>query len=644
MKRTILRYAALLSLLGMVPHRTLAVGERQAKAPTLREITTDTLQQLCGGRLPVYASGDGIWIEIPTCELRLTVQLDRGAGMRNRVLPNLPPFLLEADPATGMARVRIADTLRNRKFGTTPLPLARIAGSERLLVDIHECLYNSGPWYECSEGILRNQRYGHESLLGVEPTAGGTLMRIRVWYHVESPERSTEILMSSGALPLEISFYLTAGNTGEEIGSDRPKVGKESPIEVVVGSTLPEEYADVLQQAVAEYNRHHRRMPLQTVPGEEVIPLTTPYGISYDASADRLTVHTQRIPARNMPTFVRINLGAGSWEQEALRHSLRQSDSYRTLRQLLSDAQARRHNCLMDNIKETLEEAFGSAPKQFRPTPEPMTEKRLAREFRDLRKRMRMWNRFMSKEASHLTGSDTEIPAVALYEAMLAETQQLYAQMARQSRGMPLQNEILEWIIRGMITDAKGRFSIPLLRDNGLTASPSEMARRQSRIWKEVLAVTTPELLAGVPELFRQTLKEHGEEAFTMQDSFLVELERQVDTHPEFSATVEALERLYTQLSDGRGSATALFAELERLRLEKIRIEINNLKDKQNNHEKDSVHMRANSGRNPGHGPEHSGEPDIEAIGWYGGFDEGCAEGRRGDCFVLGHVVQAVPG
>lgn len=573
MKRNIIRYAVLLALLGTVPHRALGLGERQAAAPTLREIATDTLQQLCGGRVPLYASGDGIWIEIPTCELRLTVQLDRGAGMRNRVLPGLPPFRLEADPAAGIARVQIADTLRNREFGATPLPLARNAGSERLLADIHECLYNPGMWYECSEGILRNRRYGHETLLGVEPTVDGTLVRVGVWYDVESPERSTEIQMPSGALPLEISLCLTAGDAGEETGSDRPKAGKESPIEVSVGSTLPEEYADVLQQAVAEYNRRHRRMQLQTVSGEEVIPLTTPYGISYDASADRLTVHTQRIPARNMPTFVRINLGAGSWEQESLHHSLRQAGSYRTLRQLLADAQARRRDCLTERFTEMLEEAFGCAPEQLRPTPKPMTEKRLAREFRDLRKRMRMWDRFMSQEATHLVGSDTEVPAVALYDAMLAETQQLYAQIARQSRGMPLQSGMLEWIIRGMIADAKGRFSTPLLRANGLTASPRETARRQSRIWKEVLEAATPESLAGIPELFRQTLEEQGEAAFSMQDSFLGELTRQLGSHPEFAPVTEALKKLYTQLSDGSGSATALFADLERLRLEKIKTE-----------------------------------------------------------------------
>ena len=573
MKRTLIRCAVLLILLGAVPHRTLAAGEQQATAPTLREIATDSLQQLCGGRLSLYTLGDGIWLEVPTCELRLTAQLDRGAGMRNRVLPSLPQFRLETDPEAGVARLQIADTLRSREFGTTPLPLARIAGSERLLADIHECLYNSGLWYECSEGILRNRRYGHEALLGVEPTADGMLVRIGVWYDVESPDRSTEVLISSGALPLEISFSLTAGDAGEEVGSDSPKAGKESPIEVVVGSTLPEEYADVLRQAVAEYNRRHRLMPLQPVSGEEVIPLTTPYGISYDASAERLAVHTLRSPEQEMPTFVRINLGAGSWEQEALRHSLRQASSYRTLRQMLTDAQIRRRDCLTDRFTMMLEEAFGTTPEQFRPTPEPLTEKRLAREFRNLGKRMNLWERFMREESSHLAGSDPEIPAVALYDAMLSETQQLYARMARQSRGMSLQSEMLEWIVRGVIADAEGRFSTPFLRDNGLTATPRETARRQSKIWEEVLATVTPESLAGIPELFRQMLEEPGEAVFAMQDGFLGELIRQLDAHPEFVPVAEALERLYTRLADGSGSATALFADLERQRLEKIRTE-----------------------------------------------------------------------
>lgn len=573
MKRTMIRCAVLLTLLGAVPHRTLAAGEPQAAVPALREIATDSLQQLCGGRLPLYSAGEGIWLEVPTDELRLTVQLDRGAGMRNRVLPSLPPFRLEADPEAGVARLQIADTLRSREFGTTPLPLARIAGSERLLADIHECLYDSGMWYTCNEGILRNRRYGHEALLGVEPTADGTLVRVEVWYDVESPERSTEIQMSSGALPLEISFCLTAGDAGEGIGSGSPKAGKAAPIEVVVGSTLPEEYADVLQQAVAEYNRRHRRMPLQTVCGEEVIPLTTPYGISYDASAERLGVHTRRCPEHEVPTFVRINLGAGSWERETLRHSLHQPGSYRTLRQLLSDSQLRRRDCLTDRFTEMLEEAFGCAPEQIGTDPEPQTEKHLVREFRDIRKRLGQWERFMREEASHLVGRDTEVPAVRLYDAMLAETQQFYAQMARQSRGMSLQSEMLEWIVRGLVADAEGRFSAPLLRNNGLAASPREMARRQSKTWNEVLAVATPEALAGIPELFRQTLEEHGEAAFAVQDSFLGELTRQLDAHPEFAPVAEALEKLYTRLADGSGSATALFADLERLRLEKIRTE-----------------------------------------------------------------------
>lgn len=562
MKRTIIRYAVLLTLLGAVPHPTRAAGGLPAAAPELREIATDSLQRLCGGRLPLYASGGGLWLEIPKGELRLAVQLDHGAGMRNRVLPSLPPFRIEADPTEGVARLRPADTLRGKAFRSTPLPLVRIAGTERLLAGIDECLYTSGEWYDCSVGILRNRRYGHESLPGVDTTACGTLVRIGVWYDVESPERSTEIQIPSGALPLEIELYLTVEQPAEK-----------HPAELVVSSTLPEEYADVLRMAVDEYNRRHRRMPLHTAAGGEVIPLTTPYGISYDAPEERITVHALRIAEEKMPSFVRINLGTGSWEQEALHHTLQEQLPYRTLRRLLTDAQTRRRQCLEDRFTEMLEEAFRPVPEQLRAVAETPTEKRLKREFRDIRIRLAQWERFMREEAPRLVGTGMEIPEATLYEAMQSEMQRLYVQLAEQSRGTSLQGKVLEWIARGLIADAEGRFSTPLLRDNGLTATPRETARRQDRVWKGVLASATPESLAGIPELFGRMLDEEGGAAFAMQESFLGELTRQLEKRPEFAPAARALEALYTQLADGSGSATALFADIERLRLEKIRTE-----------------------------------------------------------------------
>lgn len=187
MKRSIIHCAILLTLLGGL--QTASSAPRKAsntEAPT-RELPADSLRRICDGKLPIYAAAGQLWLEIPKQEVRLTVQIDRGAGMRNRPLRCLSAFRLAADPQTATVRMVPGDSLSMQDLGQAVLPLLRIAGTERLLAGIDPGLYESGIWYDCSGSILRQRRQGHEQLLGVEPTTDGCLVQIGVWYDVEAP-------------------------------------------------------------------------------------------------------------------------------------------------------------------------------------------------------------------------------------------------------------------------------------------------------------------------------------------------------------------------------------------------------------------------------------------------------------------------
>ena len=551
MKRTILRYALLLTL----PWADLTPGRASepmlSKQPVIEELAADSLQRICDGRLPIYTTGGEFWLEIPDCELRLLVQVDRGAGMRSRPVQSLTTFRLTADRKTGLARVQPTDTLTTAVSALTPLPLARVAGTERMLAGIGQAVLFSGKWYACDGGILRQQRIGHERLLGADTTRYGTRLRLEAWYDVESPERSTEIQLSAGALPLEISLLLEESHT------------TKTPREVVVSSNLPTEYAEAVRRAVAGFNRSHRQAPLTLHRGDEILPLTTPLGITFDGTDERLTTAVRRNPQSGEVEFLRLCLGAAPWEREALHRALRIGIPYRRLRLWLTDADQRRSTCIDEALADVMTGIFDPRAKEVTAS----SRKDLGKEFRRTRKQLDRWERFMRRERIPARGDHTETPAAVLYTEMLDRAQQLYLRLAEQSRGTALQGEIIEWIARGLIADGGGRFATPLIRANGQVIPPREAARRNKKVWKGVLAVASSRSLAGMERLFHSTLETSGPEAFAMQDGFVGELLEALPARPEFAATAEALERLYEQLADTADTETALFARLEGQRL-----------------------------------------------------------------------------
>lgn len=554
MKRTIIRYATLLALLGILPTATCTADARTSRSAALPELAADSLQRLCGGRLPVYAADGQLWMEIPEREIHLTVQVDRGAGMRNRPLRSLPTFRLAADPQTGSVRMVRDDSLTKDGLGERALPLARLAGTQRLLAGIDRGLYESGVWYDCSGGILRQRRQGHERLLGIDPTTDGCLVRIEVWYDVESPDRGTEIQMQSGALPLEIEIRLATVESTTAL-----------PRELVLASNLPAADVRALNEAVGIHNRTHRNAPLKTVAGNEILPLTTPYGISFDAAAERISTWIRRQEGTGTD-FVRINLGSAVWERVALIHALDDNGSYSKLRRNLSDPALRRHACLRDSLVSALNRAFDPASAE---ASKPQSEKTLVRELRHADRLFARWNRFMQKDADRLSTPEPEEQLEAIYRAMLDRSQRLYVQFARQSRGTLLESEILEWIARGLIADGQGRFAARLLRENSLTFTPHEMARRHAAVWERVLEETAAESLATIPELFNRMLSEADHATLRMQDAFVGALLKQLPDHPQYLPVAEALEALYDRATTASDVETALFARIEQQRLAK---------------------------------------------------------------------------
>lgn len=551
MKRMILRYAALLALLwaGLTPGQ--AAGRPETGDRVLPEIAADSLHRLCGGRLPLYTAGDELWLEFPETPLRLTVQVDRGAGMRSHPVQSLTTFRLTADPGANIVHVQPADTLPIPGSAPSPLPLARVKGTDRLLAGIGRAVLLTGDWYDCSGGILRQQRIGHERLLGADTTRHGTLLHVEAWYDVESPERGTEIQMSAGALRLEISLLL----------EENPTTAASRT--VVVSSNLPAEYAEAVRRAVEAFNRSHRASPLTLRRGGEILPLTTPLGITFDGVNERLATFIRRNPQNGEAEFLRLRLGIASWEREALREVLQGEIPYRRLRRLLTDAGLRRRTCLDAALTGALNEVFDPRAKEIASS----RRKDLGREFRTTRRVLERWERFMQREPISAPENNTETPEDVFYKEMLDRTQQRYLHLARKTRGTALQGEVVEWIARGLIADGERRFATPAMRSNGEALSPREAARRIRAVWKEVLAVASPRSLSGMGRLFRSTLEASGTEAFAMQDGFVSELLEALPSHPELAAAAETLEALYERMTGAADPETAIFARLQGQRL-----------------------------------------------------------------------------
>ena len=173
----------------------------------------------------------------------------------------------------------------------------------------------------------------------------------------------------------------------------------------------------------------------------------------------------------------------------------------------------------------------------------------------------------MRQDAARLATDESAEAVETIYRTMLDRLQRLYTQLAGLARGTSLEGEILGWVARGLMADEQGRFAAQLLRENTLTISRREAARRAVSVWKQVLAQTRPEALTRIEELFDGTLSEAGRAAFCMQDAFVEALLSLLPDHPQYRPTAEALETLYARIAGEADAETALFARIELQRL-----------------------------------------------------------------------------
>lgn len=553
MKTTILKYIAACVLSGFTLQAESAVRHTETPAAPYREIPADSLHPLCGGRLPLHTSGGRLWLEVPHGEIRITAQIDRGAGLRGSPLRCVPPFRMAAKDT--LLQLVFADTAAVRQFGATELATARIAGTERRVADITAYVLEAGRWYDSPERTLRGQCPGHERLTGAEATPRGTLLHLRSYYYVELPDRGVEIQIPTGALPLDISLLLSL-----------PEEMPAPPREVVVGSSVPEEYAEPLAAAVAEYNRRHRKNPLRLVPDNGALHADTPFAVSFDATERRIEIFAERDMQGKSPVFARIRLGTDDWSQEALRHSLHPEVSPARMRRLLRDEDLRRKLCLRSAFGEALQEVFDPQPV----ADTLLTEAQIGRVLRGTGRRIAFRERLLHREGDRIseTGGVSERELSRLF---LSEAQETYIRLARRAQGDRARRIVAEWIAGELTKDAEGRFDTPRLRNSGQQTMPAEHARRCSRVWEALFASVSPEALARLPEIFHDTLQEHPEAAFAVQDACIGALLRAVEKRPELGAAADNLAAFYTAQTGAEAPRTALFARMQSERLHENR-------------------------------------------------------------------------
>lgn len=557
MKTTIWRYGVMFALLGLAPSGARAEDRTCGEVPPCAEIHGDSLTRLCDGALPLYGWGDRLLLAVPEGPVRVVAQIDRGGGMRNRALRCVPQFRMAM--SDGALRLVMADTLAAQDFSAASLPVYGVSGSARRLADITDCIRFVGGWYAAADYLLRGQTPGGEELLEAAPRPGGTLVRMRVNYLLPSiSERGVEIQLPSGSVPVDLSLLLTC--------SDR----EVPPVrELAVAGPVSGSWRGILDEAVAAYNRAHRRQPLRLVEGGDTVRVDRPYAVTFDAVDRRIDTFVGERLATGEAVFGRIQIGAAGWSREALACGLRQARSYGALRKLLSDEALRRREAQRAAVDAALRELFG--PPQDASEMRP--DRELKRLFRESDRRIALRERFLRNEERMLLQELPDGTGGEIYRAILAENRSDYVALVRETCGTPWQREAVVWVADAMRRDAAGRFDGPMWRAFGIAESPTVQLRRCRAVWESLFAEAEAASFGMLAAEFRRALAQPCAAAYVVQDACVDALSEAVGSRPRLSGLVSELLAVYGDLSGSQDAQTALFAKMQSERLHEIRIE-----------------------------------------------------------------------
>lgn len=187
------------------------------------------------GVCPVYRRGDKVYLEIRKsaleCDWVVTAQIDRGFGLRNRLLPGIGAFRLKKEEG-GRLGVYLARRMERcsakGKDGDSRLPIADLRepdwyweivaeGREGYVVDFTGCLRNGSELFDCEYEGLREEREEAFELTDIAAAAEGVCFRMKRFFRYMPENKGAEMMLASGYLPLELSLgirLLPGGDAG----------------------------------------------------------------------------------------------------------------------------------------------------------------------------------------------------------------------------------------------------------------------------------------------------------------------------------------------------------------------------------------------------------------------------------------------
>lgn len=234
---------------------------------------TDTLIRSRDGRLLLRQADGRLWLASASDTVYVRMQADSGAGLRNR-------------PLQHVTRVVLPDTVSR--------------------ADIADSLLMPGKWLSRIPERFRGDRADRARILRIEGRERGILIRM-IRYFVYSPDaQPVEMMPCTTYLPVRISVYLTAG---EEIAAP----------EIHCSGEVPEEYADILRQALRDFRKNTGMSVAMTARKDGSIDASTAYALSCDAAAEGIDTLFERTTTGRVH-FARMNFGLKTLEQEALRY------------------------------------------------------------------------------------------------------------------------------------------------------------------------------------------------------------------------------------------------------------------------------------------------------------------------------------
>lgn len=516
----------------LLPFALRAEEERPAAFGTF--LSPDT--EITTGIFPVYRQGDKVYLEIKKAALErewaVSAQIDRGFGLRNRLLPSIGAFRLKLEQGKRLGIYLARREERTSGKGTVDSSMLAASGlreadfywnivaersdGEGYVVDFTEYVRKGGELFSCEYKKLREEREEAFELLKIVPEKNGVCFRMKRFFKYMPENKGMEMMLESGYLPLELSLgirLLPEKETGAETakaghkyrtltytdygtdpcGAAREHLAVHWPPEnngkltLWADAGVPASCWNLLQTAVDEWNRTEAGgeygLPLVLRRAEDNADAFRPLLVSCDIGGKGAESSCLEHAGDGRILAGRLHIGMQS-PREVMKWRVEHAAINPEGKVHLLPEKEAEEAWLKECLTFALKEVMGMDPALIR-------QKRTAEAcFRYARKQTETYRILMRQAEGLLYAKSTAERNKSLYDLYAAVNdlalQQYLAvtEACHTCRNTPLQEQMCRWLYEQLQKEAEEVFLPPCLKRTGSPGQGNSLDTRFAKVWK----------------------------------------------------------------------------------------------------------------------------------------------------------------